>query len=110
MVNILGLASVIWLAMCLRRRFPTAHSDWYCIWRSCATVVSPGFLPVSGSIPTYQVVTFFKQPVMMVGAMAFLALILWQHQLAARIAAVLVAVLSPLAFFTPTKTCCCVLI
>ena len=105
MVNILGLASVIWLAMCLRRRFPNRALRLVLHLAFLALLLVPlDFCRSQAQIPTYQVVTFLKQPVVMVGALAFLALILWQHQVAVRVAAVLVAMLSPLAFFTLSKT------
>ena len=54
-------------------------------------------------IPDYQVVRFFRRPVIAVLAAAALGLILWQHRRVARSMAVVVGLFSPFAFFTTSK-------
>ena len=74
-VNILGLAAVIWLAMCLRRRFPNRvlllglHLLFLVL-----LLVPADFLRVQVfHILNYQIVGFFQQPMVMVCSLALLA-------------------------------------
>ena len=104
-MNILGLAAVIWLAMCIRRRFPNRALRLGMNLAFLALLLIPmDFCRAQVfNILTHQVIVFFKQPVMMVCTPVFLALIVWQHDIVARIAGVLVGILAPLALLTLGK-------
>jgi hypothetical protein len=104
-VNILGLAAVIWLAMCIRRRFPNRALRLGLHLAFLALLLIPmDFCRAQVfNILSHQVVVFFKQPVMMVCTPVFLALVVWQHDIVAKIAGVLVGILAPLAFLTLGK-------
>jgi hypothetical protein len=54
-------------------------------------------------ITDYQLVVFMRQPAAVVCGLALLALFAWKHRLIAKIAAEMVAVLSPLAVFMLVK-------
>jgi hypothetical protein len=105
LANILGLAAVIWLGMCIRRRFPNRALRLGLDLAFLALMLIPMyfFLNQIFHIVVYQIVAFLKQPVMMVCITVFLALIVWQHNVVAKIAAVLVAVTVPLVFLTMSK-------
>lgn len=106
LVNIFGLAAVIWLVMRVRRRFPNRALRLGLHLAFLALLLIPMDF-VRGEIlhiPSPQVVAFLKQPVMMVSMLAFLTLVVWKHRFAAKIAGVLVGALSPLAFLTVGKT------
>ncbi|MGA2241833.1 MAG: sulfatase-like hydrolase/transferase [Verrucomicrobiota bacterium] len=105
LMNIFGLAAVIWLAMCLRRRFPNRalHFGLHLAFLALLLIPMDFARDQILHIVGHQVVVFLMQPVMLVCIPVFLALIVWQHHVAAQIAAVLVGVMAPLAFFTTCK-------
>jgi hypothetical protein len=106
LVNIFGLAAVIWLVMRVRRRFPNRALRLGLHLAFLALLLIPVDF-VRGEIlhiPSPQVVAFLKQPMVMVIMLAFLALVVWKHHFAAKIAGVLVGTLSLLAFLTVGKT------
>ena len=106
LVNIFGLAAVIWLAMWVRRRFPNRalrlglHLAFLALWLIPADFVRGGILHILSA----QVGAFVKQPMVMASLLAFLALVVWKHNLAAKIAGALAGVLAPLAFLSVGKS------
>ena len=55
------------------------------------------------NITDYQIFKFFEQPVMLLSEVVLVWLFVWQHRLAAKIAASFVGILSPLAIFMVIK-------
>ena len=97
--NILWLALLVWLVMQALHRFQNrifhvaAHFMFFLLL----------FIPMEfarGQLrPAHSLVHIFKQPAgIFIGAVAF-SFILWQHRQIARIAAIVVAWFSPMAFF-----------
>ena len=101
-VNMLGFAFVFWLVMQLLRRFPgrwwhlPAHLAFLFLLLLPADFIRIKFFNFSD----YELFQFLKQPVMLFCEAVFLVVVFWRHRLAAKIAAGLVAILSPLALFT----------
>jgi hypothetical protein len=104
-VNLLGFTLVFWLVMQLRRRFPSRllhllfHLTFLVLLLLPLDFVRIKFFNVTD----YQVFKFLQQPVVFLSEVILLALIIWQHRLIARIAAIVVGVLSPLAIFLLAK-------
>jgi hypothetical protein len=104
--NIAGLAAIIWLGIQALRRFPNrwfhlpAHLLFLILFLFPVDFIRMSYLHVTD----YAILKFLEQPVVMVCALAVLALIVWQHRLAANTAAVLAAILSPLAAMILIKT------
>jgi hypothetical protein len=105
LINILWLAAVVWLGMRVWRRFQNRLLHFVLNLAFLGLLLIPvDFVRVHIlHIPDYQVIAFFRWPVVMFCAVVLLALVVWQHRRAARVAAVLVAILSPLALLTLAK-------
>jgi hypothetical protein len=98
-IVLLALAAfwVIRVRRRLRHRLPVLVIDTLFM---LALLVPIDFCRRSGfEIHDAQVVEFFKQPLVLVGSLLLLAGFLWQHRWVARLSAVLVGFLSPLALF-----------
>jgi hypothetical protein len=104
-VNLFGLATVLWLVMQILRRFPnrllhlTAHLLFIFLLLLPLDFIRIKFF----NITDYEVFQFLKQPVMVFCELVVLVFIFWQHRLAVKIAAGFVAILSPLAIFMLVK-------
>jgi hypothetical protein len=106
LANIFLLTCVLWIVFRLQRRFQS---------RILILLLDLGFL-ILLLIPAnfvrtqifqiwdYQVIAFFKQPVVMLCTLVFFALMVWKHGRVARVARMMAAILVPLAFFTVVKT------
>ena len=105
MTNIAGLPFIIWLVIRAVRRFPNrwfhvpAHLLFVLLLLFPVNFVRIKFFQATD----YEVLKFFEQPVIMACAVAGLALVVWQHRFAARTAAILAAILSPLAIIVLGK-------
>ncbi|MGA3267576.1 MAG: sulfatase-like hydrolase/transferase [Verrucomicrobiota bacterium] len=103
--NIAGLALIIWLGIRAVRRFP---NRWFQVPAHLLFILLLLF-PVDFirikyfHVADYEILKLFEQPVIMACAVAALALVVWQHRLAARTAAILAAILSPLALMVLGK-------
>jgi hypothetical protein len=104
-VNLFGFALLAWLVMQMLRRFSnrwlhlTVHLMFLFLLLLPLDFVRLKFFDITD----YQLVVFMKQPAAMVCGLALLALFAWKHRLIAKIAAEMVAVLSPLAVFMLVK-------
>lgn len=102
LTTILSFTLLTWLIMHLRHRLPS---------RALRLAIHVTFF-ISLLIPLdfvrarvfyigdYQVVAFLKHPAAALGSLAVLGVVLWQHERFARLAAVLVAIFSPMALMT----------
>ena len=104
-VNLFGFALAFWLVMQLLRRVPSrllhlpVHAAFLFLLLLPLDFVRIKF----SNISDYQIFKFFQQPVVILSGVVLLALFLWRHRLIAKIAAVVVGILSPLAFFQLAK-------
>lgn len=104
-VNILWVALLAWLVMRAWRRI---HNRWFRLPLHML-FVSLLLLPLNFcrmtvfGITDFEVYSFVKQPLVLFGLLAMLGVIVWQHRWAARITAVLIGLLSPLALHTLGK-------
>ncbi len=106
LVNIFGLAAVIWLALRVRRRFPNRvlRLGLYLAFLALLLIPADFFRGEILHIVSTRIIAFIKQPMAMVSILAFLALVVWKHNFTVKIAGVLVGILAPLAFFTVGKS------
>jgi hypothetical protein len=105
MVNILGFALIAWLVMQVLHRFSNKllHLSVHLLFL-ILLLLPLDFLRTSYfKLADYQIVAYFKQPVVIVFALVVLAMLVWGHQLVAKIAAVIVGIFSPLAFLLLVK-------
>jgi hypothetical protein len=103
--NIIWVAALAWLVMRGLHRFhnPLFQLVSHLVFFSLLLIpLDFCRLKVFG-ITDYQVYHFVKLPWVFLSLAALLVVIVWQHRWTARIAAVLVGILSPLAFFTLVK-------
>jgi hypothetical protein len=104
-VNIIWIAAVAWLIMQLLRR---VQNRWLHLL-SHLLLVALLLLPIDFcrvkvfEITDYQVITFFRKPLAFLALLTLMVIIVWQHRRAARVAGVLIGILSPLALFTLTR-------
>lgn len=104
--NIALLSFIIWLGIQALRRFPNrwfhlpVHLLFVGLWLFPVDFVRMDYFHATD----YEILKFLEQPVVMVCAVAVVALAVWQHRLAARTAAMLAAILSPLALMVLGKT------
>lgn len=104
-VNLLGLALLMWLVMQALRRFPNRllHLMVHLLF-FCSLLLPLDFIRIKFfNITDYQIFQFLKQPASFFCDVVLLAFLFWQHRLAAKTLAVLVGILSPLAVFTLVK-------
>ena len=100
-VNIFALTLLFWLVMQLCRRFQGAwlnlpvHLLFFLLFLYPLDFIRINFILITD----YQIYQFGRQPVTMICGVALLALLAWRHRPVARIAAVFVGILSPLAVF-----------
>jgi len=103
--NVFALALVIWLALQALRRFPgrllhlVAHLFFFCLLLFPIDFIRIKFFQFTD----YQIYKFLTQPVVVCCAFVLMAFFVWKHRALTAIAAVLVEILSPLAFFTLGK-------
>lgn len=105
LTNLFGFALVFWLIMQVRRRFPNAllhlviHLLFFLLLLLPADFIRIKFF----NIADYQIFKFLQQPMVILSEVVLLALMVWQHRMLAKIAAVCVGILSPLAIFAVIK-------
>jgi len=105
LTNIFWLTCVLWLAFRIRRRFQ--NKALLLLWDLGFLILL--LIPVNFvrtqvfQIWDYQVIAFFKQPVVLLCTLVFLALVAWKHGWVVRGARIVGAILSPLAAFTVVK-------
>ena len=104
-VNLLGLALLMWLVMQALRRFPnrllhlTVHLLFF-----CSLLLPLDFIRIKFfNITDYQIFQYLKHPASLFCEVVLLVFLCWQHRLAAKTLAVFVGILSPLAVFTLVK-------
>ncbi len=104
-VNLFWFAALAWLVMCALRRFNSRWLELSAHLLFFILLLLPlDFCRINVlNIPDYQVVAFLKKPVVLVSLPFLLAALVWQHRRAAHAAAVLVGILSPMAFFTMAR-------
>ena len=104
-VNGFVLTLLFWLVMQVRRRVSGAwlrlpvHLLFFLLLLYPLDFIRITFTPITD----YQIYEFGKQPVVLLGGVALLALLAWWHRPVARAAAFVVAILSPLAIFLLIK-------
>jgi hypothetical protein len=104
-VNLAGLALIVWLVIQALRRFP---NQWLLLsvhLLFLLLLLFPlDFIRIKYfNVTDYEILRFFEQPVMAIGALIMLILVVWNHRLVAQIATVFVAVLAPMAFMVFVK-------
>ena len=104
-VNLLGLALLMWLVMQALRRFPnrllhlTVHLLFF-----CSLLLPLDFIRIKFfNITDYQIFQYLKHPASLFCEVVLLVFLCWQHRLAAKTLALFVGILSPLAVFTLVK-------
>ena len=104
-VNLCLLTSFFWLVMRLLRRFQNKAFHMAVHFLFFILLLYPvDFIRIKGlNITDAQIFNFVKQPVMLLCEVVFLAFLIWQHRLIAKIAAVCVGILLPLAVFLLVK-------
>ncbi|HSY74942.1 MAG TPA: hypothetical protein VK810_05690, partial [Dongiaceae bacterium] len=106
LANIFWVAVALWLAFRLRRRF--RNRVLLLLWDLGFLVLL--LVPVNFvrtqffQIWDYQVIAFFKQPVVVLCTLVFFALVAWKHGWVVKGARMVAAILSPLTLFTVGKT------
>ena len=105
LINIFWLAATVWLAMRVWRRFQNRllHFVLHMAFLVLLLVPVDFVRHQIFHIGDYQVVVFFQRPVVIFCSVVLLALVVWQHRRVARVATVLVVVVSPLALLTLAK-------
>jgi hypothetical protein len=105
LINMLGLAAMVWLVMQVWRRFQNRLLHFVLDMAFLGLLLIPADFVRTQifHILDHQVVMFLKQPVVVLCLLVLLALVVWQHRRATRMAGVLVAILSPLALLTLAK-------
>ena len=104
-VNLFGFAALVWLVMQILRRCSnrwlhlTAHLLFLILLLLPLDFIRLKFFNATD----YEVFQFLKQPSMVFCEVVLLAFIFWQHRFAAKIAAGVIAILSPLAIFMMVK-------
>lgn len=106
LANIFWVSALIWLVIRLARRFRNrALHLVFDLWLAGLLLIPANFVRYDiFRIWDYQVLEFFKQPVVMLCAVVVAALAVWKHAWTGGLARVVAACLSPLAFFTLGKT------
>ena len=105
LANFLGFAFVAWLAMRLARRFQNRR--WIIVFNLlflAVLLVPVDFCRSRLRVTDTQIVALLTKPLGAVCGVALLIVIVWQHRHVTRAAAVVVAILFPLALFTFVKT------
>ena len=105
LINIIWLAATVWLALRVWRHFQNRLLHFALHLAFLVMLLIPvDFVRIQiFQIVDHQVVVFFQRPVVMFCSVALLALVVWQHRRVARVAGVLVVILSPLALLTLAK-------
>lgn len=98
-LNIFSLALLAWLVMQALRRFPNRllHLTVHLVFLFLLLLPVDFIRLKLTTITDYQIFVFCIRPSTLICELALLALIVWQHRLAAKIGAVVVGILSPLA-------------
>jgi hypothetical protein len=106
LVNLLWLSAIIWLGLRVWRRFQNRllHVALHLAFLALLLIPVDFVRHQVFHILDYQVYMFFRQPMVIFCSVVLLALVVWQHRRAAKVAAVLVVILSPLALGTLAKT------
>jgi hypothetical protein len=104
-VNMCLLTAFFWLVMQLLRRFQNKPFHMGIHFLFFFLLLYPAdFIRIKAlSITDVQIYNFAKQPVMLLCEAVLLVFLMWQHRLVAKIAAVCVGILSPLAIFLLVK-------
>ena len=105
LINIFWLSVVVWLGMRVWRRFQNRllHFALHLAFLGLLLVPVDFVRHQIFHISDSQIVAFLQRPVVMFCSVVLLALVVWQHRRAARVAAGLVVILSPLALLTLAK-------
>ena len=105
LINIFWLSAVVWLGMRVWRHFQNhlLHFVLHLAFLSLLLIPADFVRIQIFHIVDNRVVMFLQRPVVMFCSVVLLALVVWQHRRAARVAAVLVVILSPLALLTLAK-------
>lgn len=104
-VNLLWFAALTWVVIRVLRRHPGAwwHLPVHVLF-FLLLLLPLDFCRLSVfHITDYQIYMFLKKPAVLLGLLALFAAVVWQHRRVARVLAVVVGLLSPLAFFTLLK-------
>jgi sulfatase-like protein len=106
LVNIFWVFCVVWLGLRVRRRFQNRalHFVLHLAFLAMLLIPLDFFRLWILHIWDYQLIAWFKQPVVMLCALTLLALIICLHRWAVKIAGVIVAVLAPMAVVSIGKT------
>jgi hypothetical protein len=99
LVNITGVALLAWLVMQMLRRFSSRllHLAAHLVFLLLLLLPVDFIRLQLTTITDYQIFVFCTRPATLVCELALLALIVWQHRVAAKIGAVVIGILSPLA-------------
>jgi Sulfatase len=104
-MNIFCLAFLVWLVTQVLRRFSNpllhlvSHLAFFILLLLPVDFVRLKFTHIAD----YQIIAFLEQPTVAVCGLSLLALIGWKHRQIARVAAVAIAIFSPLAIFLFVK-------
>jgi hypothetical protein len=104
LANVTWLALVFWLVMCARRRYQSrifhfmVHLGFFLLW-----LIPFEFIYNAWFSPTLRLTQLLRQPMWLPATVTVCALVIWQHRWIARVAAVGLAILSPLAFLTAAR-------
>jgi hypothetical protein len=104
-INLAGLALFFWLVMRLLHRFQNKAFHMAVHFLFFILLLYPvDFIRIEAlNITDMQIYDFVIQPVMLLCEAVLLAFLIWQHRFVAKIAAVFVGVLSPVAIFFLVK-------
>jgi hypothetical protein len=105
LINILWLTATVWLALRVWRHFQNRllHFALHVAFLGLLLIPVDFVRHQIFHISDYRVVMFLQRPVVMFCSVVLLALVVWQHRRVARVAAVLVVIVSPLALLTLAK-------
>jgi hypothetical protein len=104
LANIVWLGLVIWLVLCVRRRYQNGllhfliHLGFFML-----LLIPLDFVRGWIHLPDRVSVLLRQHPPLLFAAVVIVATLLWQHRRVAKLTAVIVGILSPLAFMTLAK-------
>jgi len=105
LLNFLWLTAAIWLGLRIWRHFQNRWLQFALHLAFLVLLLIPADFvrhQVFHILDT-QVIAFFRRPMVMFVSVVLVALLVWQHRRAAKVAAVLVVIVSPLALLTLAK-------
>ncbi|MGA2178463.1 MAG: sulfatase-like hydrolase/transferase [Verrucomicrobiota bacterium] len=105
LINIIWLTATVWLGMRVWRRFQNRRLHFVLHLAFLGLLLIPAdFVRIQiFHIYDHQVMVFLRRPMVMFCSLVLLALVVWQHRRVARVAGVLLMILSPLALLTLAK-------